>query len=327
MSRTKVCGQALSRIFMTRKNAFLDQVKKGESSWWRYLLGLEMVSTVSVLLPLVILLLFNITSTSFSDAELNNCENREISDGHFTSNCVVTVDVLSYFSSPVSQLILFFSMFPLTILLLWLVLRLIHQRTLSTIISWNGTFRWKRFLIGMGTMFLLMSLFLALSYFIFPNNFELVWEGKWLFYLIPVIVILTIQVTAEELFFRGYVTQTVGYFTRNNIFILVVPSLLFASIHGFNPEYQSWGWIAILTYFIIGVFLSIITLLDQGIEIAIGFHLANNLFSGLVLTYPNSAIDFLPAIVRQKEVFIVYESLTFIVLLILFLIIVYRQRR
>ena len=65
---------------------------------------------------------------------------------------------------------------------------------------------------------------------------------------------------------------------------LIMTSLIFGSLHIFNPEVEKIGY-GILVYYIgTGLFLGILTLMDQGIELALGFHAANNLFTALLVT-------------------------------------------
>jgi hypothetical protein len=61
-------------------------------------------------------------------------------------------------------------------------------------------------------------------------------------------------------------------------------SAFFGSLHIFNPEVEQLGY-GILVYYIgTGFFLGILTLMDEGLELALGFHAANNLFTALLVT-------------------------------------------
>lgn len=71
---------------------------------------------------------------------------------------------------------------------------------------------------------------------------------------------------------------------------MLFTSLLFAVLHFGNPEMQRgfvWG---ALTYFIWGVFLAAITLKDNGLELALAVHAANNLFSFLIMNTQDSVL-------------------------------------
>ena len=43
-----------------------------------------------------------------------------------------------------------------------------------------------------------------------------------------------------------------------------------------NPEVEKLGYLILVYYIGSGLFLGIITLMDEGIELALGFHFANN---------------------------------------------------
>ena len=55
-------------------------------------------------------------------------------------------------------------------------------------------------------------------------------------------------------------------------------------MHIANPEVTKMGNIILLYYIGTGFFLGIITLMDEGLELALGFHLANNLITALMVT-------------------------------------------
>ena len=66
--------------------------------------------------------------------------------------------------------------------------------------------------------------------------------------------------------------------------MLVFTSLLFGLLHIFNPEVQKLGYGILIFYIGTGFFLGIITLMDDGLELALGFHAANNLTAALLVT-------------------------------------------
>ena len=65
---------------------------------------------------------------------------------------------------------------------------------------------------------------------------------------------------------------------------LLMSSIVFGSLHLFNPEVEKLGYGIMIYYVGTGLFLGILTLMDEGIELAIGFHAANNLFTALLVT-------------------------------------------
>lgn len=65
---------------------------------------------------------------------------------------------------------------------------------------------------------------------------------------------------------------------------LILTSLVFGLLHLSNPEVDKLGPVIMVYYIGTGLFLGIITLMDDGLELAIGFHAANNLFTALLVT-------------------------------------------
>ena len=55
-------------------------------------------------------------------------------------------------------------------------------------------------------------------------------------------------------------------------------------LHLANPEIDKIGNIIIIHYVVTGLFLGIITLMDDGMELALGFHAGNNLLISLLVT-------------------------------------------
>jgi membrane protease YdiL (CAAX protease family) len=51
-----------------------------------------------------------------------------------------------------------------------------------------------------------------------------------------------------------------------------------------NPEIEVIGYHIILYYIAVGIFLGFISYFDNGIELSIGYHAANNLFAALMIT-------------------------------------------
>jgi len=71
---------------------------------------------------------------------------------------------------------------------------------------------------------------------------------------------------------------------RNKWFPLMMTSIIFGSMHILNPEVSKMGYSILIYYIGTGLFLGIITLMDDGMELALGFHAANNLVTALLVT-------------------------------------------
>ena len=97
-------------------------------------------------------------------------------------------------------------------------------------------------------------------------------------------ILIPIQTSTEEYVFRGYLMQGFANLAMNRWFSLMMTSLIFGMMHIFNPEVAKMGYIIMIYYIGTGLFLGVITLMDDGIELALGFHAANNLIGALLVT-------------------------------------------
>jgi len=102
---------------------------------------------------------------------------------------------------------------------------------------------------------------------------------------------IPIQTSTEEYVFRGYLMQGFALLAKNRWFPLVMTSLIFGTMHIANPEVEKMGYIILVYYIGTGFFLGIITLMDEGMELSLGFHAANNLVGALLITSDWSAFQ------------------------------------
>ena len=62
-------------------------------------------------------------------------------------------------------------------------------------------------------------------------------------------------------------------------------------MHYFNPEVKAFGLAVILPLYIwFGIFFGLCTLMDDGIELALGAHTINSIFLSVFFTQESSAI-------------------------------------
>jgi membrane protease YdiL (CAAX protease family) len=119
----------------------------------------------------------------------------------------------------------------------------------------------------------------------FPENYE------WNFKLVPFLILVAIsllfipfQTTLEELLFRGYLMQGLGLLFRSAWMPLLITSVGFGLLHGANPEVQKLGSVVMIYYIGTGFMFGITTLMDEGAELAIGMHAANNIVAAVLVT-------------------------------------------
>ncbi|GAA6773041.1 hypothetical protein AAGS39_37960 [Flavobacterium sp. CGRL2] len=115
----------------------------------------------------------------------------------------------------------------------------------------------------------------------FVLNFKLI---PFLILVVLGSILIPIQTSTEEYVFRGYLMQGFANLARNRWFPLLMTSVIFGSMHWANPEVAKMGNVIMIYYIGTGLFLGIITLMDEGMELALGFHAANNLVGALLVT-------------------------------------------
>ncbi|NJL75174.1 MAG: CPBP family intramembrane metalloprotease [Saprospiraceae bacterium] len=141
------------------------------------------------------------------------------------------------------------------------------------------------------------------------------------------ILILPLQTSVEELLMRGYLMQGISLIFSQPWIPLLVTSLIFGFLHYANPEVAKYGfWVTMPSYIGIGLALAIMTLMDDGLELALGVHAANNIFGALFITFDGSALS-TPAIFKVTVINPLAGTIFTIVVSIIFIIIVSRVYR
>ena len=85
--------------------------------------------------------------------------------------------------------------------------------------------------------------------------------------------------------------QGFGHWLNSRFMALFLTSVVFGSLHLANPEITALGYEFIFLYITVGFVLGIMTLMDDGLELAIGFHAANNLFTALLVSADWTALQ------------------------------------
>jgi membrane protease YdiL (CAAX protease family) len=189
-------------------------------------------------------------------------------------------------------LALLFSMFIFAFAGLMMVVRRVHKKTLTSIVTAYDKVRFKRFFFAFGIWGVLLIISVLLAYFLNKDEVKVQFDPvNFIFLVVVCVILMPIQTTTEELIFRGYLVQGLSQVFKNGIIPLIITSVLFGMVHMDNPEAKTYGWLTMLPYYtIFGFFLGAITLLDEGLELAMGIHCANNLISSLLITSPNGVL-------------------------------------
>lgn len=256
---------------------FIEQAFKGRHEWWRYLVGTFIIVVFFLLgqLPISIALLLKATSKPVEGIKNSTkalMEAADLSPNMFTFLLLLTF-VFGFAG-------------------IYIVVRYLHKQSMTNLTTSRKKIDWKRILFCFSLVALYIIISTLLDYKSNPEdysfNFKLV---PFLILLVISIILVPIQTSFEEYFFRGYLMQGLGLLAKNRWFPLLLTSILFGILHFSNPEVAQFGPMIMFYYIGTGLFLGVLTLMDDGMELSLGFHAANNLIQILLVTADWSAFQ------------------------------------
>ncbi|MDC0008090.1 CPBP family intramembrane metalloprotease [bacterium] len=247
---------------------YIEQAYKGLSDSWRYILGFFVVFFFWNLIggiPLVVALILKSDSLSaIGGADIGQM-----------------AEILG------TNTFLFFMLltFAIGLISLFVWSKLVHEQSVKELTTSRKKIDWNRIFFAFVVWALITVVFIFIDIYMAPDdyvfNFNLV---PFLVLAIISVIMIPIQTSMEEYFMRGYMMQGIGLMAKNRWVPLVFTSLLFGLLHLFNPEVEKLGYGIMVFYIGTGFFLGILTLMDEGLELALGFHAANNLTAALLVT-------------------------------------------
>lgn len=238
-----------------------------ENVFWKYLLGSFILFCASLVgqLPFI----FGVYTKSYKE-KIAYPTTYEATMGFLEPN-------LSLFLMLLSFVFVFFQ--------LYAIVRFLHKQTFIQIITSRKKIDWNRVLFSFSIWGAISIISTVIFYTLTPEDFIV--KFNWIPFLILFgigLLLFPFQIGCEELIFRGYLMQGFGILAKNKWFPLLMTSLIFGMLHIANPEVDKMGYSILIYYIGTGLFLGIITLMDDGIELALGFHFANNFIGALLVT-------------------------------------------
>lgn len=168
----------------------------------------------------------------------------------------------------------------------------LHRRTLLSLVTPYARFDWRRALTGAAVWAGFAAVCSMVEAMLYPGRYTFTFNPQLFFVSAALALLLTpLQTTAEELLFRGYVMQGLGRVIRNPWLLVVLSAAIFTLPHAGNPEVGAAPWLVLPQYFIIGALMAVVTLKDGRLELAIGIHAANNLFTGIIANVEPSVLS------------------------------------
>lgn len=244
---------------------FINQAYKGNNTWWRVM--------ITTLLTAGIFVANFIAYFLMSKEEMDQ--------------------VYKSMSEIPNNLSLFINLSPFILLLgmLFLLVRVLHKRSILSLTTSRNEVDYKKILFSFGLIVLMTITAFTVSYSM--DSSAILWNFnpmKFAVLFLISILLFPFQIGFEEYLFRGYLMQQIGILAKNRWFPLLLTSVMFGVFHSANPEVANMGYGVMVFYIGTGFFLGIITLMDESLELALGFHLGNNLMAALLITSDFSAL-------------------------------------
>jgi len=265
--------------------SFLENASEGKNNWWRYLLTV-IVSLVggSLLAGIMLGMLLAVISVFFA-GEISN----------------IYPFIQSAISNPLFLVVLVGISYTISVFLFYICLRFVHHKKFLSVINTVSGLRWKLLLKGL-VLWALILFILSLPSLIFnQGGYEITYNSEsFLILLIICLLAFPIQASFEEILFRGYLMQGFSLVSKKPWIPLVLTSLIFGSVHVLNGTNLYMDLSIVASTFVIGMMLGIIALGDNGIETAMGVHIANNLYVALFFNSTDSGLPGLPSMVTTQ---------------------------
>lgn len=289
---------------------FFTVAEKGKNEFWRYLISIILIIAVSFIGQIPLALFLVLRMTDFSDLEKFQEE--------------LNFNELGI--DPNIGLLFMLIPFILCFLCMIFIVRVLHARPFLSVLTGHRRFNWSKLFFSLTIMFLLLVVTELALYIFNPGNYELNFNLR---LFIPLVVIsiflLPLQTSFEEIFVRGYLMQGIGLIAKYKWIPLIITSVVFGLLHLMNPEIKEFGLLTTVPYYIgFGLFMGIITVMDDGLEIPLGIHAIINIYGATLVTFHGSTMQ-TPTVFRMKEYYPGLMLIVFVILAIIFIFITARK--
>ncbi len=248
---------------------YIAQVYNTLHDWWRYVIGVgvAIIGVFAFSMPHLIAIGLETIRGNIDQSKL---EDTSYILGLFESNLNLVFILLPFAGG---------------LLFLLLIVKYLHKQSIRMLTTARKKIDWKRFWFAFIFWGVVSTGMVMADYFMNPegyiNNFNL---QPFLILCVIAILLVPLQTSFEEYLFRGYLMQGIGLLAKNKWVPLIITSTIFGLLHIANPEVDKLGNIILVYYIGTGFFLGITALMDEGLELSLGFHAANNLFTALLVT-------------------------------------------
>lgn len=250
---------------------FLEQAREPKNKNWKYLLGLILIILISSLGSMVHDLVV-LADSIYNSKPLPKSGNESI--GYLSPNVTLLLLIVSY---------------GIFLAGVYFTAKFVHRRSLRSVGTGRPKIDWSRVWFAFGVSAAYWILVNMLLWCINPEEYIYIFRPlPFLLYFCILLVMALLSSLQEQFFFRGYLLQGLGSVSGNRWLPLLVVSVLFALMYASHPEMVAAGFYPmLLRYLSYALFLGILTLMDDGTELAIGFDAANRLVAQSFFSSPD----------------------------------------
>ena len=174
--------------------------------------------------------------------------------------------------------------FGLFALVLWVVLRLVHGRSMRSLIGNVATAFHDFWRVMRALVILLAVLFIVPA----PDGYQLIAHiplSQWLLLLPFAVAALAVQVGTEELVFRGYLQSQLAARFASPFIWMAVPSVIFGLLHYDPFAYGPNALLVAIWAIAFGMAAADLTARTGTLGAAFALHLANNMSAFLLVAF------------------------------------------
>ncbi|ALM07229.1 CAAX protease [Sediminicola sp. YIK13] len=284
---------------------YIEQAYKGFHEGWRYVVGIMIIFLgwqVVGMLPLVGTLIVKSIGTGSMPGDITGMS------ALLGTNLFLFLMLLSFAFGLLATL---------------LTAKLVHRQKIIHLTTSRKKVDWKRISFAFFLWAIISIVMVGADIVFSPEDYIFNFKLEPFLYLLVIgALLIPVQTSCEEYLMRGYLMQGIGIMVKNRWLPLLITSLIFGLLHLGNPEVEKLGYGIMVYYIGTGLFLGILTLMDEGLELSLGFHAANNLTTALLVTADWTAFqtDSLYRDISQPElgwdvfipVLVIYPTLLYI---------------
>ena len=246
---------------------------------WRTLVGVLVIAVVWILWTILVMAVYLVVAVAL-----------------WRQDVQTAADQLSTGATPIIVLVMLS-----TFIGMWLgvalALRLLHKgQKVESLFSAEGRIRWRQF--GIGVAIIIGYAVISLGVYqiagmnggAYRNDISIT---TWLIFLLPMIVLLFLQSSGEELVFRGYIMQHLAGRFRHPLVWGLLPAFGFGALHYANGSFAEYSIYYVAVTVLFGLIAAVTVWRTGSISTGMGMHTANN-FLGFMVAGTNDSMTSTP---------------------------------